>query len=202
MRKVKVFGLCSLLLVAGTLMAQTTGYISGHEWVDLGLSVKWATCNVGADSPSDYGNYYAWGETEPKAQYRESNSVTYGRKMKNIAEKSKYDAARANWGGTWRLPTEKEIDELINKCTCKWANQDGHNGYLMTGPNGNSIFLPAAGWWSWDESDGEEEAGGCWGDAPTRDAPDGACSLSFDSEDIGRYVEDRFLGQPVRPVTD
>ena len=118
--------------------------INGHEYVDLGLSVKWATCNVGANKPEDYGDYFAWGETETKSSYRENNSITYGKNYSDIGGRSRYDAARANWGGTWRLPTKAELEELENKCTWKWTTQNGVNGYKVTGPNSKSLFLPAA----------------------------------------------------------
>lgn len=124
----------------------TTGYINGHEYVDLGLSVKWATCNVGASNPSDYGNYYAWGETSPKSEYTTSNSSTYGYDINGDIGGTSRDAARVNWGGTWRLPTQAECEELKNRCTWTRTNQNGHNGYQVTGPNGNSIFLPAGGY--------------------------------------------------------
>ncbi len=123
----------------------TVGQVNGYKYVDLGLSVKWAAYNVGATSPSDYGNYYAWGETRTKSQYSRDNSVTYGRKMGDISGKTRYDAARACWGSPWRLPTKAEIDELIEECGWEWTMQGGHYGCKVTGPNGNSIFLPAAG---------------------------------------------------------
>ena len=122
-----------------------SGSTNGHEWVDLGLSVKWATCNVGASSPSAYGNYYAWGEISTKTEYHKKNSKTYNKSMSDIAGNPNYDAARANWGGSWRMPTKAEFKELIDKCTWTWTSQGGHNGYKVTGKNGNSIFLPAAG---------------------------------------------------------
>ena len=96
--------------------------INGHEYVDLGLSVKWATCNVGASKPEDYGNDYAWGETSTKSSYTSDSSKTYGKQMNDIKGNSQYDAARANWGGTWRLPTGAELEELKNKCTWRWTN--------------------------------------------------------------------------------
>ena len=124
----------------------TTNTINGHEWVDLGLSVKWATCNVGATLPSDYGDYLAWGEISTKSSYTENNSKTYNKHMGDIAGNSQYDAARANWGSTWRMPTEKEFQELQDQCTWTWRSQGGHKGYRITSKtNGNSIFLPAAG---------------------------------------------------------
>ena len=126
-----------------TLYAQweniTSGIADGHEWVDLGLpsGTKWATCNVGADSPEDYGDYFAWGETEPKSSYNESN-YTY----------SNNDAANANWGGDWRMPTKTEQEELLNSyyTTSIWTTQNKVKGYKITSnKNGNTIFLPAAG---------------------------------------------------------
>lgn len=125
--------------------SQATGTIQGHEYVDLGLSVKWATCNVGADSPSDYGDYFAWGETTTKSYYSDENSLVYGKKLGDIAGNPQYDAACANWGNRWHLPTKTECEELIDKCTWTWTSQGGHNGYNVIGPNGNKIFLPAAG---------------------------------------------------------
>lgn len=120
------------------------GLIEGHEAVDLGLSVKWASCNVGAKKPSNYGNYYAWGETETKKSYKKNNSKTYNKKINDIGG-TQYDVAHTDWGGNWRLPTPKECWELIDKCKWDWTTLDGHPGYTITGPNGNSIFLPAAG---------------------------------------------------------
>ena len=111
-----------------------------HESVDLGLSVKWATCNVGANSPEEFGEYYEWGATN------ENENAVYLRSKKywyNISG-SQYDVARIKWGGSWRLPTRHEIQELIEKCAKKWTTYNGVNGVLVTGPNGNSIFLPAA----------------------------------------------------------
>ena len=119
--------------------------INGHEYVDLGLSVKWATMNIGANKPSEYGNYYAWGEITKKSEYTRKNSKMYKTEISEISGNKKYDAARAIWGGTWRIPTKKEINELINKCKTEWKLQDDNFGLLITGPNGNSIFLPAGG---------------------------------------------------------
>ena len=139
-----------------------SGKANGHEYVDLGLpsGTKWATMNVGADSPEDYGDYFAWGETQPKDVYNWSNLKWYdGNEFtkycidsangkvdnKTILELSD-DAATANWGGDWRMPTKEEQDELRTKCTWTWTTKNGINGYTVTGPNGNSIFLPTAGY--------------------------------------------------------
>ncbi len=137
-----------------------------HEYVDLGLpsGTLWATCNVGASKPEEYGDYFAWGETEPKEVYDWS---TY--KWCNGSENTltKYcthsslgivdnkteleledDAAYVNWGPSWRMPNTEQQDELVEQCTWTWAQQNGVNGQLVTGPNGNTIFLPFSGYCS------------------------------------------------------
>ena len=179
------------------------GTINGHEWVDLGLSVKWATCNIGASSPSDYGDYYAWGETWTKSEYREDNSVTHGKTMDDISGDVRYDAARANWGGSWRLPTASEILELVNKCTWIWTRQGGHKGYRVTGPNGKSIFLPAAGF-RYGVSFRNRKRTGCYMCSTPNDGDTIYVSyLSFHNSyfDLGWGLF-RSDGHSVRPVSD
>ncbi len=180
---------------------QTTDSINGHEYVDLGLSVKWATCNVGASSPSDYGDYYAWGETSTKSEYTKENSKTYGKSMGSIAGNSQYDAARANWGSTWRMPTLDEIGEL-DKCTWTWTTQGGHNGYKVKGPNGNSIFLPAAGWRGGTSLGNAGENGIYWSATPVEDYTLYAYDLLFYSGDSFRAQDYRYYGRSVRPVSE
>jgi len=146
----------------------TIGTLNGHDWVDLGLpsGTKWATCNVGASKPEDYGNYYAWGETRTKDSYFYDNyrwTICDGAihfikyiTQPDYAYKNGYtdnlttleandDAATANWGHGWRMPTETELQELISNCTHQWTTQNDVKGMLFTGTNGNSIFMPAAG---------------------------------------------------------
>ena len=178
-----------------------TGSIAGHDYVDLGLSVKWATCNVGATSPSGYGNYYAWGETSPKSEYTEGNSVTYKKNMGDIAGDSRYDAARANWGGSWRLPTDTEMGELISKCKTQWITYDGHKGYLITGPNGKSIFLPAAGWRIGPISNYVGKIGSYWSSLPNRDGYV-AVHMLFTGSKINNEFHSRDYGRSVRPVSE
>lgn len=128
-----------------------TGIVDGHEYVDLGLSVKWATCNVGASNPEDYGNYYAWGETNTKSTYTWDNykyndgDIFNLRYIGDDIKNTSYDVAHANWGTNWRLPTEAEAGELVSKCTFKEHSQNGIDGFLVTGPNGASIFFPKSG---------------------------------------------------------
>ncbi|MBR5468899.1 MAG: hypothetical protein IKU78_00315 [Paludibacteraceae bacterium] len=144
----------------------TSGLENGYAWVDLGLSVKWATCNVGASKPEEYGCYFAWGEVEPKETY---DWATYkwanGSKttMTKYCADSSYgnngftddktvldaedDAATVNMGGSWRMPTVEEMRELIDGCTWTWKSKNGINGYeVKSKTNGNSIFLPVAGY--------------------------------------------------------
>ncbi len=139
----------------------TTGTANGHGYVDLGLpsGLKWATCNVGANKPEEYGNYYAWGETTTKSTYNWSTykwcngSYTTLSKYNTVDKKTVLeladDAARANWGGQWRMATDAEWTELRENCTWTWTddyNGTGVAGRIVTSKtNGNSIFLPAAG---------------------------------------------------------
>ena len=120
---------------------------NGHAAVDLGLpsGLYWATCNIGASSPEEYGDYYAWGETSVKKYYSEENSETYMSRMNDISGDAQYDAARVIWGGQWRMPTKYEMQELLNLCSWEETTFNGIEGYQVTGPNGNSIFLPVAG---------------------------------------------------------
>ena len=162
----------------------------------------WATCNVGASSPSDYGNYYAWGETKTKSSYTEGNSKTYNVVMPDISGEPKYDAATANWGEGWRIPTDEELEELIDKCDWQWTTQGGHNGYKVIGPNGNSIFLPAAGWRYGTSLYLAGDGGYYWSSTPYGSDTLSAYGLLFFSGH--HYVDcyNRLLGQSVRPVSD
>ena len=182
--------------------ARTHGSSNGYDWVDLGLSVKWATCNVGASKPEDYGNYYAWGETSTKSSYTKSNSKTYKKSMGDIKGNSSYDAARANWGGKWRLPTKAEMQELINKCSWTWTTQNGKNGYKVTGPNGNSIFLPAAGYRYGSSLDYAGSVGCYWSSTSHGSDGDYACRPHFSSDNHYMGYSRRYFGHCVRPVLE
>ncbi|MBR2318598.1 MAG: hypothetical protein IKA52_02860 [Bacteroidaceae bacterium] len=121
---------------------------SAHNAVDLGLTsgVKWASCNVGASSPEEYGGYYAWGERMVKEDYTSATALYYQKNIGDDISATSYDVARAEWGGSWRLPTKSEQEELLTECSWEWTSLNGVNGYRVTGVNGNSIFLPAAGY--------------------------------------------------------
>ena len=183
---------------------QTAGIISGHSWVDLGLpsGLKWATCNVGAFSPEDYGDYYAWGEVSTKSEYTVGNCSTYGT-IGNISGNPRYDVARKKWGGSWRMPTKAEFEELIDNCTWEWTTKGGHKGYKVTGPNGNSIFLPAAGCRPGAYTHSAESLGLYWSAAPYGSDTQGAYDLYFNSG--GRRSMDwagRYDGRSGRPVSE
>lgn len=176
--------------------------------VDLGLSVKWATCNIGATLPADYGNYYAWGEIATKSSYDRGNSLTYGdSSLGDISANATYDAARANCGDTWRIPTNAECQELIDCCSWTWTSQensDGEavNGYKIVGANGNSIFLPAAGFCYRSSLYFAGAYGTYWSSSPATD--NAGESHYFGILSIFRYIYYSywFYGGSVRPVSE
>ncbi len=186
---------------SGDTVSTPAGYINGYGYVDLGLNVKWATCNVGASSPSDCGDHFAWGETKPKSEYTDDNSATFCESMGSVAGNATYDAAREGWGGTWRLPAPSEIYELVSKCEHTWIVVDGNTGYKITGPNGNSIFLPAAGWCAGTSVFHVGELGCYWSSAPDEDTY-GAFALGMGSDSFGIACYCRYSGRSIRPVSE
>ena len=179
------------------------GFINGYEYVDLGLpsGVKWATLNVGATAPTERGGVFAWGELEAKAEYLESNCTTYGLNF-DISGNPEYDAARAQWGGTWRMPTREEYDELLNNCTWEWEVQNGVGGKKVTGPNGNYIFMPITGY-QYGTSYYMEDFGYYWTSTPVDSYENLSFDFFFDMEyNLSIGWDDRCYGQYIRPVTD
>ena len=180
--------------------------INGHEYVDLGLpsGLKWATCNVGANKPEEDGCYYAWGETKTKEVYDTVTSLTYGKKLGDFSGVERYDAARANWGGSWRMPTKSEFEELVNNCTWTFTSIGGNAGFLVTGKNGNSIFLPASGSLNGQSKakNGKGNYGYYWSSTPYY-YDDDAYILYFSiGVESVNWVSDRFDGLTVRPITE
>lgn len=181
--------------------------------VELGLSVKWAACNVGATLPGDYGDYFAWGETVTKSTYnwgtytdspnRDGYSFTKYAKDKELLLDYEDDAANVKLNGDWRMPTDEELTELRTKCIWIWTQYGGHNGYVVAGSADNAIFLPAAGC-----HDGNylyaANAGGNYWSSSIRDDPyshsDCAYEVSFTSEKVSRNGFNRYYGFSVRPV--
>ena len=190
-----------------------------HEAVDLGLpsGTKWASMNVGANAPEECGNYYAWGDVVTRENY-DHTTINYGY-TESGGDYSKYnatdgktvlepmdDAATVNWGGSWRTPTREEMEELINLCTWEVTTQNDVIGCKVTGPNGKSIFMPAAGrynktslgkkdrylyYWTatlWIHSSGKTLNG---------------AELKVNMEKNNPDIDDdhRDVGMPVRPIT-
>ena len=192
--------------------------IGGHEYVDLGLpsGTLWATTNIGAANPWDYGDYFAWGETTTKSKY-DCSTLKYcedntGDKFSKYNTQSKYgsvdnkttlersdDAAAANWGSDWCMPTLDQIIELNEKCKWVWTTDHGVNGHKVTGPNGNSLFLPAAGYrYGTDLFVGS--LGDYWSSSLYEPYPDGAWALGVDSSSVDWGSLSRYYGLTVRPV--
>ena len=226
------WGLCPGDIAIETEVSEPTGYENGYGYVDLGLpsGTKWATYNVGAGSPEEYGDYFAWGEIEPKDYYYWDSYKWMTEGMSSWTGVNKYtiedwqtdavwyneygefvgdgkttldledDAANANWGGDWRMPTKEEQDELHNNCTWTWSVKNGIKGYTVTGPNGNSIFLPAAGY----RYDSDLSGAGCYGHYWSSSLSTYYSGLAYDvyfGSDIvdwGSYG--RYDGQSVRAV--
>lgn len=202
---------------------------NGHECVDLGTGVLWATCNIGASKPEEYGDFFAWGETKPKETY---NWATYkwmaeGKAAWNYVTKytvpdiqysaiwynnSNFvgdmktslefedDAARANWKGEWRMPTSNEYYSLRMSCKWTWTEQNGIKGYKVTGRNGNWIFFPAAGYREDDELFELGESGYYWSRTLDSGDTDYAHYMFFHQSYPYSYSYFRFYGHTIRAV--
>ena len=193
------------------------------EAVDLGLpsGLKWATMNVGATKPEEYGAYFAWGETAPKSDYswptykwcngsyktqtKYNTSSSYGTVDSKTVLDPEDDAAHVYWGGSWRMPTDAEWTELRDNCTWTWTTENGVKERKVTGPNGKSIFLPAAGFRSDSCLYNVGSSGLYWSSSLNTGYPGGAWSVAFNSVDVSRGSGDygyRYYGLSVRPVTE
>ena len=211
----------NLTLYAQWEESKGTGTANGHDWIDLGLpsGTKWATTNVGATTPEGYGNYYSWGETTTKSSYNWSTykwcNGSYDTMTKYCVSSSYVtvdnkttldlsdDAAYVNWGSSWRMPTKAEQDELrnTNYTTWTWTTQNGVKGYKVTSKtNGNSIFLPVAGYRGDSSLYGAGSNGGYW--SSSLDAVNSyyAYVLYLDSIGVGWSYSNRYYGRSVRPV--
>lgn len=195
--------LCALGFVSIGAPKVSVNVQSGHEYVDLGLSVKWATCNVGASAPLEYGNYYAWGEISCKDDYSNSSYTIYDKLPSDIGGNTKYDVAAAEWGSRWRMPSVSEWQELIDNCNWTWINLNGYNGYLVTSKiNGKSIFLPAAGWLESGADDKSEKYGNYWSATLSSDEELTAQGLGFYDTDVYTFVDNCCDGRTIRPVLE
>lgn len=205
---------------SGTVGDETTNAYhtcpdSNHpHMIDLGLpsGTKWACCNVGASAPEQYGNYYAWGETSPKSVYNwdtyQYGYYNYDGNYSHLVyigsaiAGTRYDAATANWGAPWRMPSLTQIEELLNKCSSTRSTQNGVKGRKFVGPNGGTIFLPAAGYrWGSDLSYAGSR-GYYWSSSLYEGLPGiaFACYLYFYSYSADWNNDGRSCGRSVRPV--
>lgn len=177
------------------------------DYVDLGLSVKWASCNLGASTPAGKGGYYAWGETSTKKEYTQENYAYYKEGSgytdigKNISG-TQYDAATVNLGKDWRMPTKDEVQELYDKCTFTYGEIDGVKGYYATGKNGNSIFLPCYGYHSYSETSKDQ---GCFWTGTKYGSERFESNvysmyLSNDGETLLGWTTVKYDGLQIRPV--
>lgn len=176
--------------------------------IDLGIGVKFACCNVGASSPEEYGGYYAWGETEEKNYYDWSTythcdgSSSSCHNLGSDIAGTQYDVAHVKWGGGWHMPSYEQLGLLTSKCTSTWTSVNGVYGRKVTGPNGASIFLPAAGDRWYDDTRLVGSYGCCWSSTQYPDYSYDAYGLYFGSGYFYRYYYYRYSGQSVRPVTE
>ena len=208
----------SLVTETGNVYSLTEGGGVTYEYVDLGLSVKWAKCNVGAEKETDAGLYFAWGETtgytasqvETDKQFSWSD-YKYGNSRSNLTKynqsdsktvlESTDDAASQIMGGDWRMPTQDELLELYNNTTNEWATINGVSGRKFTSKkNGNSIFIPAAGYCSDGSVGGVGSYGGVWSSSLGTSGLSGAWDLDFDSSNCSTDNYDRYEGRSVRGV--
>lgn len=186
--------------------------------VDLGLSVKWSTINVGAIHPEDYGYYFAWGEFH---QNENCNWETYKWCNKDYKSLTKYcvssefgtvdnktvldmqdDAAHMHWGSAWRTPTKEELEELRTQCSWAWETKNGVAGFTVIGPNGNSIFLPATGYRQDTKTVASETRGRYMSSSLDTEFSSNMYFLSFVSDDVLISRDYRSFGLVIRPVFD
>ena len=195
--------------LAKNIRSQENEEIATGEAIDLGLpsGTKWASCNVGANKPEEYGDYFAWGETEKKKRYdwvqyvhNNGDHTTCYDIGSNISG-TMYDVAHVKWGGKWRMPTSDNFQELIDNCKSEWTKLNGVNGRKFTSKiNGNSIFLPAAGYRR-DGSLGHAGKGGFyWSATQSPYILHNAYYLYFRSKCAYWTPDDRYYGRTVRPV--
>ena len=189
-----------------------------HEYVDLGLpsGTLWATCNIGATIPEDMGDYFAWGETAPKEIYDMDNYKWYNSssdKLTKYCTDDKYgtvdnktellpedDAAYVNWGPMWRMPSLDQLQELIERCTWQWVEKNGVFGRLVTGPNGNTLFLPAADYRGDNSLNNVQSIGAYWSRTLDSGSPSGLYFRNFEWKSVYLFSHIRSQGFSVRPV--
>lgn len=186
------------------------GNVEAQEAIDLGLSVKWASCNVGANHATEFGNCYAWGEIETKVAYTPKNSKWFGVDFDALKHQgvidghgnltSEHDAASFVLGYDWRLPTRFELEELKTKCQWEWVTQHGVDLFMITGPNGNRIYLPATGY-KVEQDDYNASVYGYYWSATAYRNDKKAYGLSYINDYYDRdFYLNRYCGRYIRAV--
>lgn len=171
------------------------------EAIDLGLSVKWAGWNIGSSAVEEVGDYYAWGELDAKSNYDRGDAYKMVGLNTDIYA-TEHDVARVKWGNDWRMPTYKEMLELFQKCKYQWTTYKGMNGLKLTGPNGNTIFLPAAGVYQKTKLVNYGTCGFYFSGSIDADDKEKAYIAGFDSNYAMSYGAQRYEGRPIRAVMD
>lgn len=212
----------SIFIIVLLLCAVVATAQEQYNFVDLGLpsGTLWADRNLGASSPEDYGDYFAWGETSPKSNY-DWSTYKYAngdkKKLTKYCSQSKYgdngytdrltilegpdDAATANWGSDWCTPTQAQFQELMDLCPWFWTTQNGKNGIYVRGRNGNSIFIPAAGVHTGADLKSAGASGLYWLSSFNESRPGNGCEFYFNSNGVStNYYDYRFNGSSIRPV--
>ncbi|MBO7322468.1 MAG: hypothetical protein J6U51_02660 [Bacteroidales bacterium] len=176
-----------------------------YEYVDLGLSsgVKWAVHNIGAESPEEVGDYFAWGEISTKSEYTSANYSFYGLEIYDISGNPEYDAATANWGPEWRMPTQADYEELLSVCNWEWFENNGNGYFVVTSAIGKQITIPAGGYFVDSAATGAGIAGMYWTSNCVIDAT-GDKAVNVFLRSLYQLVnqQDRSFGMNIRPVRD
>ena len=208
--------------ISTTSASSVSGKINGHDYVDLGLpsGIKWATCNVGANSAQSSGDFFAWAETSPKNEYSwdtyfdydhkdEYGTVfckkylTYVNQTATISPDSGDDAARKNWGGTWRMPTSEEFKELQDKCVFKSITINGVSCWKVIGPSKKFIILPLAGKKDGKQLVNKNEFGYYWTSSVEEySGPSNAEGIVGYWRGISGGIGNRYQGATIRPVSN
>lgn len=205
-------------LLTGTWPDDPVTPPEAHEWVDLGLpsGTLWATMNVGAEAPEEYGDFFAWGETTPKKVYNWATYTLCGGTYKTLTKyctNSYYgsvdnkteldpedDAAYVLWGESWRMPTVEQMRELVENCVWGWSTMNGVEGHLVTGPNGYTLFFPAAGYINASTQHDAGSSASIWSRSLNEGTTYEAYYIGFNPGSVVTFSNSRMLGNSVRAV--
>ncbi len=208
----RILTILTFNFVVSIMFAQSCPDTNHPHAIDLGIGVKFACCNVGASSPEQYGDHFAWGETKKKYDFTTLNykhgGNNYYREYKYIGNDisgTEYDVAHVKWEGNWHMPTKEQMELLKDRCKKEWDTYKRVEGMRFIGPNGNSIFMPAAGGTWYDSNSYVGYSGEYWSSTYSTgksNVYDDAYILGFDNESIELYYVNRAAGHSIRAVTE